>query len=78
MSSREVSSTTVVEASPSTVFDILADPRQHSRIDGSGTVKASVSGPDRLEMGSSFGMDMKMGAPYKIKNTVVEDRKSVV
>ncbi len=72
MRSREVSSTTVVEASPSTVFDILADPRQHARIDGSGTVKASVSGPDRLEMGSRFGMDMKLGAAYKIKNTVVE------
>ncbi|WP_370250087.1 SRPBCC family protein [Nocardioides sp.] len=66
------SATTTVSAPPSVVFSILADPRQHARIDGSGTVRAVVSGPDRLELGSTFGMDMKMGAAYKIGNTVVE------
>ncbi|GAA4669474.1 SRPBCC family protein [Nocardioides nanhaiensis] len=61
-----------VDAPASTIFDILADPRQHSVIDGSGTVRDSVSGPERLSLGAKFGMDMKMGAPYKIGNTVVE------
>jgi hypothetical protein len=28
--------------------------------------------PARLSLGATFGMDMKMGAPYKITNTVVE------
>lgn len=66
------SASTTIAAPPSTVFAILADPRQHPRIDGSGTVKGSVSGPERLELGSEFGMTMKQGAPYKIKNRVVE------
>lgn len=66
------SASTTVAAPPATVFAILSDPRQHTRIDGSGTVQESISGPDRLELGSEFGMDMKMGAPYKITNKVVE------
>jgi uncharacterized protein YndB with AHSA1/START domain len=61
-----------IDAPPSVVFAILTDPTQHSRIDGSGTVRDSFSAPERLELGSSFGMTMKMGAPYKIKNKVVE------
>jgi uncharacterized protein YndB with AHSA1/START domain len=67
-----VSASTVVAAPPAAVFDILADPRRHPEIDGSGTVTGSVSGPDRLELGSTFGMDMKQGASYQTKNTVVE------
>ncbi|CAB4738755.1 unannotated protein [freshwater metagenome] len=69
---RNRSATTTVAAPPATVFAIVADPRQHSRIDGSGTVRDAVSGPDRLELGSRFGMSMKMGAPYRISNKVVE------
>ena len=67
-----VSASTTIDAPPATVFAILADPRQHQRIDGSGTVQGIVSGPERLALGSEFGMDMKMGAAYKIKNKVVE------
>lgn len=66
------SATVTVAAPPATVFAIVADPRQHSRIDGSGTVRDAVSGPDRLELGSTFGMSMRMGAPYRIRNKVVE------
>jgi uncharacterized protein YndB with AHSA1/START domain len=72
MSATDVSASTTIAAPAATIFEILADPRQHSRIDGSGTVRGSISGPERLELGSTFGMDMKMGAPYKIKNRVVE------
>ncbi|WP_148616279.1 SRPBCC family protein [Nocardioides rubriscoriae] len=71
-SAKNRSATTTVAAPPATVFAILADPRQHPRIDGSGTVTGSISGPERLELGSEFGMTMKQGAPYKIKNRVVE------
>lgn len=67
-----VSASTTIDAPPAAVFAILADPRQHQRIDGSGTVQGTVSGPERLTLGSEFGMDMKMGASYKIKNKVVE------
>lgn len=66
------SARTTIAAPPATVFAILADPRQHPRIDGSGTVRGSLTGPERLELGSEFGMDMKMGAPYRIRNRVVE------
>ena len=70
--SRNRSASVTVAAPPATVFAIVADPRQHPRIDGSGTVRDAVSGPDRLELGSRFGMSMKMGAPYRISNKVVE------
>lgn len=63
----------VVHAPPEKIFDLLADPRQHPVIDGSGTVrKTQGSAPARLSLGSSFGMDMKTGVPYKITNRVVE------
>lgn len=61
-----------VRTTPDVVFDILADPRQHHLIDGSGTVTGHVSGPDRLSLGAEFAMDMKQGASYKVKNKVVE------
>jgi uncharacterized protein YndB with AHSA1/START domain len=68
----QVSRTRLVPAPPQAIFDLLADPRQHARIDGSGTVQSAVSGPDRLHLGATFGMRMKMGVPYRIKNTVEE------
>ena len=55
MSTPSVSSSTVIEASPARVFAILADPRQHPRIDGSGTVTGTISGPDRLELVGQLG-----------------------
>ncbi|SEP35588.1 Uncharacterized conserved protein YndB, AHSA1/START domain [Amycolatopsis saalfeldensis] len=63
----------MIAASPEQLFDLLADPAKHPLIDGSGTVRASGDGgPDRLSLGARFGMEMKMGASYKIQNTVVE------
>ncbi|WP_375481321.1 SRPBCC family protein [uncultured Jatrophihabitans sp.] len=73
MSSYLVSEHAVIPAEPQQLFDIVADPAMHPVIDGSGTVQATRSdGPQRLSLGAKFGMDMKMGAPYKIENTVVE------
>ncbi|MCZ7529723.1 MAG: SRPBCC family protein [Acidimicrobiia bacterium] len=69
---QQVSVSREIRASPEEIFDVLADPRQHPAIDGSGSVRGVVSGPDRLEMGSKFGMSMKIGLPYRIKSTVVE------
>jgi hypothetical protein len=70
---RIVSESIDVAAPPEVVFAILADPQQHARIDGSGSVQRLLKGPDRLTKGASFGMDMKLfGLPYKIRNTVVE------
>jgi uncharacterized protein YndB with AHSA1/START domain len=67
-----VTASTVINAPASVVFSILADPRRHPEIDGSGTVRGTVTGPDRLELGSEFGMQMKNGPSYKTANKVVE------
>jgi len=62
-----------IEASADTIFELLADPAAHARFDGSGTVVAARGdNPERLELGARFGMDMKLGLPYKISNEVVE------
>jgi uncharacterized protein YndB with AHSA1/START domain len=70
---RKVSVTRVIPADRQAIFDLLADPAMHPRIDGSGTVRdVQEGGPERLSEGARFGMDMKMGASYKVLNTVVE------
>lgn len=71
--SRVVSVERRIEAAPSAIFDLLADPSAHSRFDGSDTVVSARDGnPERLDLGSRFGMDMRLGLPYKISNEVVE------
>jgi uncharacterized protein YndB with AHSA1/START domain len=70
--SRSVSRSAVVPAQPAEVFDLLTDPRRHPEIDGSGTVKGVLSGPERLTLGARFGMRMHFGLPYVIRNEVVE------
>lgn len=72
MTSHIVSVSAPIPAPPEAIFAILADPKQHPRIDGSGTVRATIAGPDRLSQGAKFGMNMKQGAPYKITSTVTE------
>lgn len=62
----------MVAAEPAQVFELLADFRRHPEFDGSGTVKAALSGPDRLHLGAKFGMRMRIGLPYPIRNEVVE------
>ena len=69
---QQVSVSRVIDAPPEDIFAVLTDPSQHPVIDGSGTVKAAGSGAERLELGSKFGMKMRMGLPYRIGNTVVE------
>ena len=70
---RVVRVTRVIPADASTIFDVLADPRQHPVIDGSGSVRHTVGdAPERLELGSRFGMGMRIGLPYRMRNEVVE------
>jgi hypothetical protein len=73
MSTYLVSESAVIAATPQQLFDIIANPAMHPVVDGSGSVRAVGSDvPARLSMGAKFGMDMKLGASYKITNTVVE------
>jgi hypothetical protein len=67
-----VSSSALIDADPTTVFDVLADPAQHPLFDGSNSVKGRLSGPPRLYLGATFSMRMRWAAPYIIKNTVCE------
>jgi uncharacterized protein YndB with AHSA1/START domain len=69
-----ISASITVDAPPEVVFAILADPRQHSRIDGSGSVGAVIDAPERLSAtGETFTVRMKLfGLPYVIRNRVVE------
>ena len=69
---RTVTSSAVVAAPPAEVFALLANPHRHHEFDGSGTVRAAVSGPERLALGDRFGMKMKISLPYRITNRVVE------
>lgn len=69
---RSVSAQIEIGADPATVFDVLADPSQHTLFDGSGNVKAKLNGPPRLYLGAHFSMRMRIGAPYLTRNRVVE------
>lgn len=62
----------VIPAPPEAIFALLVDPDRHRDIDGSGTVRNAKQGSSRLELGSSFGMSMKLGIPYAMVSTVVE------
>lgn len=63
----------LIRASPEVIFSVLADPAQHSRFDGSGMVQGTNGvGSQRLALGTTFGMSMKMGIRYSTVSTVVE------
>jgi hypothetical protein len=57
----------------SQIFAVLADPRRHGEIDGSGMIRRCIAGPARLSLGSEFVMAMRLwGIPYRVRNRVVE------
>jgi uncharacterized protein YndB with AHSA1/START domain len=65
--------TRLIEAPAAEIFELLATPAKHPLIDGSGTVRdVQARTPARLSPGAKFGMKMRIGAPYKILNQVVE------
>jgi uncharacterized protein YndB with AHSA1/START domain len=73
MADQQVSVSRVIAASPDAIFDVLTDPSRHGEIDGSGMVQRLRGESDRLELGSEFSMDMKLGpVPYRMTSKVVE------
>lgn len=73
-----VSARAVVTAPRTRLFELVATPAMHPRIDGSGTVRsARPSGPARLTLGARFGMGMRMKLPYRTSNRVVEFEEGV-
>ncbi len=74
-SPQQVSVERVIAAPADVIFDVLCTPARQDDFDGSGTVKTARGGDEKLELGSSFSMNMKMGVPYIMKSKVVEFEK---
>ncbi len=73
MEGNVVSGERCIPAGPAAIFDLVADASRHHEIDGSGLVRDVKPGaPQKLELGSTFGMSMKMGFGYSTVNTVIE------
>jgi len=63
----------LIQTRPEVIFDVLADPAQHSLFDGSGMLQgANGVGSQRVALGTTFGMSMKLGVRYSTVSTVVE------
>lgn len=74
-SQRSVSVERVIAAPADEIFAVLDDPSKHHVIDGSGTVVGARTEATHLQLGDRFGMDMKLGVPYRMQSTVVEYEK---
>jgi hypothetical protein len=67
----QVSRSVEVHAPAAELFAMVADPRRHNEIDGSGTVNDNIKAPAKLVAGAKFSTKMKMkGVPYWIVSTV--------
>lgn len=70
---RSVTSELIMSARAAEIFDVIADPSQHSSIDGSTTVQGQPQGPTRLDAEATFTMAMRQARwPYRSTNRVVE------
>jgi hypothetical protein len=67
-----------IKAPAKKIFDFIANPANHTLMDGSGMVTAVWKGPSALYLGAKFGMRMRLGIPYLIKSQVVEFQENKV
>jgi len=73
MTTRQTTGSRVIAASPEKIFEVLSDASLHAVIDGSGMVSGNSGRAELLELGTKFGMKMRLGlVPYRIGNEVVE------
>ena len=68
---RRVSATRIIPALAFEIFNLLANPYEHPRFDGSGSVKEVNEVLERGFLGAKFAMTMKIGLSYFTKNVVV-------
>lgn len=67
----QVSRCVQVGAPASELFALVADPRRHQELDGSGTVCENLRCPAEIVEGAKFSTKMRMwGVPYWIVSTV--------
>jgi uncharacterized protein YndB with AHSA1/START domain len=70
---RKISMSAEVNAPADELFEMVADPRRHHELDGSGTVMDTIDGPQRLSSGARFSVKMKQyGVPYRITSEVTD------
>ncbi|CAD6008241.1 YD repeat-containing protein [Agreia sp. COWG] len=63
----------IINAPAAELFELVAQPRRHTELDGSGTVGETMTGPERLDPGASFTTKMtQRGVPYSITSRVTE------
>ena len=78
---RTVARRVQVSAHAAEVFAVIANPRQHHELDGSGAMRdVPVLGPERLSVGDSFTVGLQhSGIPYQATCTVtsLEDDKFI-
>ncbi|BBY85432.1 SRPBCC family protein [Mycolicibacterium tokaiense] len=71
MDARQVSRSVDIDAPAAELFALVADPRRHHEVDGSGTVRTNVRAPAEVALGSRFSTRMKMfGIPYRITSVI--------
>lgn len=61
-----------IETPAEVIFDILVQPRRHAEIDASNSVQDIIKGPERLSLGDTFKVRMKLGVSYWVTNKVLE------
>lgn len=61
-----------IDAPAQVIFDILIQPRRHAEIDASQSIQGIIKGPERLALGDTFKVRMKVGVNYWVTNKVVE------
>ena len=66
-----VSEELLIKASAKKIFDLLADPTKHLELDGNNQLTGLIDAPERLSLGAKFSMNLKIGAPYHVTNTVI-------
>lgn len=68
-----VSRRVVVAADRAELFELVASPWRHPELDGSGSVRQTVSGPARLGPGDRFTIAMRLGPiRYRMTSQVTE------
>jgi Polyketide cyclase / dehydrase and lipid transport len=68
---QQVSRSVEVAAPAAELYAIVADPRRHHELDGSGTVRDNIKMPSEVVEGCKFSTSMKMlGVPYRVTSTM--------
>lgn len=63
--------TVVHGASAEEIYALISNPRRHHELDGSGTVRRQVKGPEHPGVGEKTTQHMRMfGIPYRMTSTV--------